>query len=260
MTYSRSFFQDMTSESLASAEVVVPFVLDLLHPTSVVDVGCGTGSWLSVFRAHGLPVIYGLDGAYVEPNALLIPTECFQATDLAQPFSLSERYDLAVSLEVAEHLPATAASGFVKSLCYLAPRILFSAAIPGQGGTHHVNEQWPEYWRLLFARHGFRMFDPFRPQLWHDERVMSHYRQNMFLFLRHDLLDSRPELSHLPEVKHGDGLMLLDPFVLFSIRATIRRLPFMLWRSVSRRIDRWRVAHRRGTTIEQRFVRKLLPR
>lgn len=260
MTYSRSFFEEMTIESLASAEVVVPLVLDLLHPKSVIDVGCGTGPWLSAFREQGVPAIYGLDGPYIDPVTLLIPSESFRTVDLAQPFSLTERYDLAISLEVAEHLPVASARGFVKSLCELAPFIVFSAAVPGQGGTHHVNEQWPEYWRCLFARQGFRMFDPFRPQLWYDERVMSHYRQNMFLFIRHDVLASMPEFCRLPEIKDGHALMLLDPLVLFSIRATIKRLPFMLWRSVSRRIDRWRTARKNGMKTERDLVGKLLPR
>jgi hypothetical protein len=101
-----------------------------------------------------------------------------------KPFSLSERFDLAISLEVAEHLPRRSASGFVRSLCQLAPIVLFSAAVPGQGGEHHVNEQWPEYWRQAFANHHFVMFDPFRPLLWHDERVAFYYRQNLFLFIR----------------------------------------------------------------------------
>ena len=238
MTYSPSFFNEMMPESLSSAKVVVPLVENLIRPSSVVDVGCATGAWLSAFLEHGVKTIVGLDGTYVDSTALLIPSQCFMATDLTKPFSLPNQYDLALSLEVAEHLSANSAQGFVRSLCQLAPVILFSAALPGQGGVHHVNEQWPEYWRALFAEHDFRMFDPFRPILWLDGRVASHYRQNMFLFIQNGFLKSRTDLSRLPEVTDREGLMVVDAQILFGLRATLKRLPYMVWRSVHRRIDR----------------------
>src|SRR5262245_51460086 len=188
MRYPSSYFKDFAQESASSANVVLPVVVDLLHSRSIVDVGCGTGIWLSVARKLGIDPILGLDGSYVDPSTLLIPHDCFRIADLTKPFRLSERFDLAISLEVAEHLPASSASGFVKSLCQLAPLVLFSAAVPGQMGVHHVNEQWPEYWRELFAKQGFSMFDPFRPILWHDDRVAFWYRQNLFMFIDNELL------------------------------------------------------------------------
>lgn len=237
MIYSPEFFSDVAQESLPSAKAVVPFVLNYIHPTSIIDVGCATGAWLSIFRDHGINSIVGLDGAYVNPSKLLIPTDCFRVVDLTKPFFFSERFDLAISLEVAEHLPAKSASGFVRSLCQLAPIVLFSAAVPGQGGEHHINEQWPEYWRQLFANQHFRMFDPFRPLLWHDERVAFYYRQNIFLFISDDFLKTSPELSQLTEVKNGNGLMLVDARILFGFRVTLKRLLYLLraklWQRVS---------------------------
>jgi hypothetical protein len=238
MTYSSSFFDEIVQESLSSAKVVVPLVVDLVHPSSVVDVGCATGAWLSVFHDHGIKSILGLDGTYVDSAALLIPSDCFRSTDLAKPFSLKEEYDLALSLEVAEHLPEPSANSFVRSLCRLAPVIVFSAALPGQGGVHHVNEQWPEYWRQKFANENFRMFDPFRPFLWRDERVASHYRQNLFLYVHDDVLRVRPEFTQLQEVKDGNGLMLVEAHILFGLRATLKRLPHALWKTIRRRVLR----------------------
>src|SRR6266542_1611328 len=113
MTYPSTFFDAIVPESLSTAKVVVPLVLDLVHPRSIVDVGCATGAWLSVFRDHGINTVIGLDGAYVDRSKLLIPTDCFHAINLAKPFTLSGRFDLALSLEVAEHLPAANANGFV---------------------------------------------------------------------------------------------------------------------------------------------------
>lgn len=238
MTYSSSFFDGIVPESLSSAKVVVPLVVDLVHPASVVDVGCATGAWLSVFRDHRIGRTIGIDGEYVDRSKLLIPLDCFRAIDLAKPFCLSERFDLAMSLEVAEHLPENSARDFVRSLCQLAPIVLFSAAIPGQGGEQHVNEQWPEYWRQLFAGQDFRMFDPFRPALMHDGCVASWYRQNIFLFIRNEHTETNPRFLHLPEVKDGSGLLLIDASHLLGMYANLQyrahtswtRLPYIFFR------------------------------
>lgn len=238
MSYTAEFFDEIRDESLSSAQVVVPLVVNLVGPRSVVDVGCATGAWLSVFRAHGIGRILGLDGTYVDVSRLLIPVEFFRAHDLAHKFTVSEQFDLAVSLEVAEHLPASSASGFVKSLCDLAPVVLFSAAVPGQGGLHHVNEQWPEYWREHFAEQGFLMFDPLRPAVWMDKRVSSFYRTNMFLFVRQDHLVGKPELARLPQVTDASELILIEPHILFGLRATLQRLPHALWAALRRRVGR----------------------
>src|SRR5438552_2146277 len=157
--YTKNFYEEMRNGSVRSAEVVVPLVLQLVPVRSVSDVGCGDGSWLSVFRRHGVDDIIGIDGDYVEAELLQIPQDRFRAVDLAKPFSLGRVFDLAVCLEVAEHLPPDCASGFVKSLARLAPVVLFSAAIPKQGGNHHTNEQWPDYWAKLFGEHGFLPVD-----------------------------------------------------------------------------------------------------
>ncbi len=215
--YAPEFYEAVTEGSIRSANVVVPIVLALLgdcRPKSVVDAGCGAAAWLSVFRKQGIEDVLGLDGDYVPASALAIPPERFRAIDLKQPFTDDRRFDLAMSLEVAEHLPAHCAQGFVKSLCRLAPIVLFSAAIPGQGGTDHVNEQWPWYWRHFFAAEGFRMFDPLRPIIFHDRRVEWWYRQNLFLYIRRDVASDHPALSQLPEVEDDFGLMIVGPQII----------------------------------------------
>src|SRR5262245_3511460 len=116
----------------------------------------------------------------------MIAAERFRETDLSRPFALPRTFDLAVSLEVAEHLPAAAATGFVQSLAKLAPAVLFSAAVPHQGGWQHVNEQWPQYWADLFARDRFFAVDCLRERFWTVADVRWWYAQNMILFLRDD--------------------------------------------------------------------------
>ena len=193
--YSKEFFDVTEDSSLQSAHVVVPLVLEIARPQSVIDVGCGRGAWLSAFRKGGVNDIQGVDGDYVDTSSLLIPQECFSAVDLSKPFVLSGRYDLAVCLEVAEHLPAAMADVLVRQLTAVAPLIVFSAAIPGQGGTNHVNERPPSYWRELFEAHGFMMFDPIRPAILTDSRIAWWYRQNIVVYAVKEAIDRLPLLE-----------------------------------------------------------------
>ena len=181
--YNADFFREKRESASSSAAVVVPLAMELVKPQSVVDVGCGTGAWLAAFRSAGVERIVGIDGDYIDRHSLSIPLEAFVAADLTTELKLGQNFDLCISLEVAEHLPAVAARGFVTSLVQLAPAVLFSAAVPGQTGTGHVNERWPNYWMSLFAEHGYVRLDPFRKNLWHDCRVAWWYRQNLFLYI-----------------------------------------------------------------------------
>src|SRR6201993_3338176 len=150
--YDCDFFDEIQSGSEESARIVVPIVLELVQPKHVIDIGCGRGVWLREFERNGVQKIFGLDGAYVQTAQLLIDPQFFRAIDLAGDWRIDGRYDLAVCLEVAEHLPARSAKCFVRTLASAAPLILFSAAVPNQCGIHHINEQWPAYWEALFEK------------------------------------------------------------------------------------------------------------
>jgi SAM-dependent methyltransferase len=191
--YSEGFFEALREGSSRSAAVIVPLVVDLVRPRSVVDIGCGTGGWLATFAQHGVAEYLGIDG-FTPAGLLEIPRDRFMEADLTQPLAVGRCFDLAVCLEVAEHLPESAADGFVDSLTRLAPVVLFSAAIPGQEGTAHLNEQWPEYWSHLFAAKGFRPIDILRPRIWHDEGVEVWYAQNTILYVARASQDEFPGL------------------------------------------------------------------
>jgi SAM-dependent methyltransferase len=154
----------------------------MVRPRSIVDIGCGTGHWLAEARALGVADTLGIDGPWVDKARLEIPGENFAARDLGAPLRLERRFDLALSLEVAEHLPASAAGTFVESLCDAAEVVVFSAAIPGQGGRRHINEQWPEYWAKLFQEFEYDCFDCLRPRIWQNPRVAWYYAQNSLIF------------------------------------------------------------------------------
>lgn len=178
--YDAAFYDTIRAGTKASAEVVVPLVLDLLQPRTVVDVGCGEGWWAKTFADVGGCEVLGLDG----PGGGGVLDDRFVAWDLRYSFAAVARADLAVSLEVAEHLSARHASRFVADLAAVAPLVLFSAAIPGQGGTGHVNEQWPQYWVDLFNAHGMAVSGALRWLIWGDDRVENWYRANLLVAAR----------------------------------------------------------------------------
>lgn len=174
-----------------AAKVIVPVLTKWLRPHSVIDVGCGTGTWLSVFKKHGAIEILGVDGDYVNREQLTIPESNFLPKDLEQPLQLDHTFDLVVSLEVAEHLSETVAQLFVDSLCSLSDTILFSAAITAQGGQNHINEQPPKYWIQKFEEKGYQLFDVLRPMFWEHEDVDWWYKQNMMIFTKDDAVKQK---------------------------------------------------------------------
>ncbi|MBV9463554.1 MAG: methyltransferase domain-containing protein [Verrucomicrobiae bacterium] len=208
--YSPSFFQNR-DDALRSARAAVPAILECVRPASVVDVGCGVGSWLKAFQENGVGDFLGIDGDYVDPDWLAIPREKFQAADLSKPLPLPRAFDLVLSLEVAEHLPTSAADTFVDSLVGLGPVILFSAAIPLQGGNAHVNEQWQDYWAAKFEGRGYVVVDALREKLWSQSEVNYFYAQNALFYVRSERLKDYPVLSAAREKTRRSQLNVVHP-------------------------------------------------
>lgn len=209
--YSPDYFNSIGGLSRNSAAVVAPMVMELLQPRSVVDVGCGTGAWAAAFKAAGAAEVLGIDGDYCDRGQLEIDPRDFLAADLTKPFSLDRSFDLAICLEVAEHLDQQYAGPLVTSLTGFAPAVLFSAAIPHQGGEHHVNEQWPSYWIKEFAQHDYAPTDPFRRRLWNQRSVAWWYAQNLLLFIRRDAIDASSQLKSLAFETESNVLPLVHP-------------------------------------------------
>jgi SAM-dependent methyltransferase len=215
--YSEQFYRDL-EDARHSAGVIVPLILDFVQPKSVVDIGCGPGVWLSVFREHGVEDIWGVDGEYLDKKLLRIPPERFTTFDLTGPVQFDRTFDLVVSIEVAEHLPAPSAPLFVDSLVKLGNIILFSAAIPFQGGTNHVNEQWQDYWADHFRKRGYVAIDCLRNKLWNTDvsKVKRIYAQNMLVYARSEALANHPRLKAEFEKTHADMLSIVHPKVYAS--------------------------------------------
>jgi len=202
--YDAKFYDMVREEAQRGADVVVPKIVELLRPTSVIDVGCGEGVWLSKFRESGVQRVLGIDGDYVDRSRLLISDDEFLALDLKKSFAeqVENDWDLLVSLEVAEHLPDSSADRFVEQLVALANTIVFSAAIPGQGGIGHLNEQWQSYWINKFAHWGYYASSGLREWFWNESTVPPYYRQNILLFSADDY--GRFDRIRLMDVVHPD--------------------------------------------------------
>ena len=209
--YDVDFYASKRSQVTATARAVVPLLRDWLRPASVVDVGCGTGEWLAVFQELGVSDVVGVDGDWVPREDLLISPDRFVSHDLRQPLHLERAFDLAITLETAEHLPPESAAVFVESLVRLAPAVVFSAAIPFQLGDDHLNPQWPGYWASLFAAHDYEAIDTIRPLIWELPDIPYWYAQNMILFVRRDLLDAHPRLREMHAWRGGSPLPLVHP-------------------------------------------------
>ncbi|HET6779033.1 MAG TPA: class I SAM-dependent methyltransferase [Gemmatimonadales bacterium] len=180
--YDAGFFDYIVEGARRSARATIGLAHEMLQPTSVLDVGCGRGIWLAEWVGKGVSDVYGIDGSYLDATTLEIAPGRFMPQDLSQPFWVGRRFDLIESLEVAEHLPESAAESFIDSLTRHGDVIMFSAAVPGQGGEYHVNEQPLEYWREKFARRGYAAYDPLRRVLRNNDQVEPWYRYNLLVY------------------------------------------------------------------------------
>jgi SAM-dependent methyltransferase len=167
-----------------------------VEPRSVVDVGCGYGFFLAeAGKAWKLDRMLGIDGPWVEQAQLQFDRERFWVRDLQEPVRLPDRFDLAACLEVAEHLREASSETLVDLLCSAADIVLFSAAIPGQGGKGHLNEQYPSYWATRFATRGFVPIDILHPIVWTDSALFPWFRQNLLIFVHERRLPDYPQFA-----------------------------------------------------------------
>lgn len=205
--YDENFYRAQKDGSFKSAERILPVVNRFIHPRNVIDIGCGVGTWLAAWQKNFGVEIYGIDGDYVDRSQLFIAEKFFHPTNLEKRITLKRRFDLAMTLEVAEHLTPDRADSFIEDLTKLSDVILFSAAIPAQGGTNHVNEQWQSYWAEKFLHFGYVAIDCVRPETWKKNDVEVWYSQNVLLYAKSSELYRYPELQEF-YLKHRDAIIL----------------------------------------------------
>jgi len=192
--------------NMKDPNIIVPLVMEIIMPKSVVDIGCGIGNFLKVFKENGVVDILGIDGSWVNRELLAknISLTEFIEHDLENNIKLNKYYDLVVNLEVAEHLSINSAELHVKNLINAGKIILFSAAIPNQPGQNHINEQWLSYWEKLFFKHDYVLHNIMRPILW-NTKCQTCYKQNMVVFTPKDYLFGHEiKYSILKDVVHKE--------------------------------------------------------
>jgi SAM-dependent methyltransferase len=242
----KKYTHDEAFHNMAAPNIIVPIVLKtmLLPPPinahyqvdSVVDFGCGVGTWLKAFKDNGVKEVLGLDGEWCNTDLLYkyIDKQHFKYVDLEMPITLDKAYDLVVSLEVAEHISEKSADAFVQSLVNAGKVVLFSAAIPGQGGDHHVNEQWPSYWQGKFGKHGYRFHDILRWKIWNHPDVDLWYKQNIFI-VAHESVEIRDNDDYKKEI-----IDIVHPgyFTYVTQGLGVMRVAAMLKQSLTRALKR----------------------
>lgn len=191
--------QAVRDETTTSAEVILPMIARTHgEPSGILDVGCGperlwlreahriwgTSSMLGLDldeATDAFPMAFAWDAESGEPLPLRAGPHPTELREDGSPATGQSRWPLVLCLEVAEHLSEEAGDHLVSELCRVAERVVWSAAIPGQGGDGHVNEQPPFYWGARFNAHGFFLTDPWRHALWSHPGVAPWYAQNLML-------------------------------------------------------------------------------
>ena len=182
--YDEELLERNEREARSSAEIIVPFLLSRYHPRDLLDIGCARGLWASIAHAAGV-FVFGIDDAEIPPDKLLIPEDRYIRLDFESDIrSVRADYDMALCLEVAEHLTPGSGDRLVEWLCRSAKTIVWSAAVPFQGGSGHINEQWPSYWHERFRKLGFEPDGMPRLALWHTKSIQPYYRQNLMVYQR----------------------------------------------------------------------------
>jgi SAM-dependent methyltransferase len=235
INYSNDFMQYNAQSSAYSAAAITSILYRQLKVDSVLDVGCARGTWLRAWANLGVVELHGVDGSYVNSQTLEVPARMFTAVDLNDSFDLDRQFDLVQSLEVGEHIRESASEAFVESIVrHARAYILFSAAPPGQGGEHHINEQPYEFWRRKFEKRDFVTVDAVRPSIATDRKISYWYRYNSLLFVR------RERLLDIHDDMRATLLMSDDPIkdlssLPFRVRkAIVRHLPKALRHNIAR--------------------------
>jgi SAM-dependent methyltransferase len=223
--YSPGFYDYIEAGARRSAECILPLVAAAIGPASVLDVGCGRGIWLAVWQDLGVKDVLGLDGDYIAPERLAIGRDRFRATNIAAPFDPGRRWDLVQCLEVAEHIPPASSEQLVRNLVGQGDVILFSAAVPGQGGHDHINERPLDDWRELFAREGYRAFDLVRPRVRDDRDVDAWYRFNTLLYVHERAVSRLSAETQRTALDPAQPVPDVAPWSWRLRRAVLRPLP-----------------------------------
>jgi hypothetical protein len=249
--YTPDYYEtNVDQAALASARQVVPFLIEQLAARSMLELGAGSGTWSRAALDSGISDVLAVDGPWTRPEALRLPPASFVFHDLSEPFHAHRQFDLALCLEVGEHLKLTTADTLIDSLARHSSIIVFGAAMPFQGGSHHVNEQWPSFWRERFEERGYSAIDAIRPIFWNNPEVAYYYKQNTFIYVqaaRHPALVDRLQALARDGYRvsrdfvfiHPDKYCQLAGFENVNVRLMLKRGAGLLARAAIGRVTRF---------------------
>ena len=219
--YDHNFYINRHEKTQTAANDVLSILFRAMAIRSVIDIGCGVGTWLNAAQQLGAQTIVGIEGHWLEKDFAVVDKRFIQTQDLENRIQIESKFDLAITLEVAEHLSERRADSFIDDLCALSDLVLFSAAIPNQGGKNHVNEQWQSYWAQRFEQRGYHVYDIVRWKIWSRSDIAAWYRQNAIVYCRADSAADKAMQSVSPSCADVQKLDVMHP-ALFSRRAKTR--------------------------------------
>jgi len=232
-TYEDGFFNNEDRLAFKSAKIIVPYILKHIKLKSVLDVGCGTGSWLSVFQKHGINLVCGLD-SHRKYKYLRISRNAFRFQNFEKMIEIPEKYDLTISLEVAEHISPSQSQRFVDDLCKISNIVIFSAATPGQGGENHINENDLEYWRNLFRINGYYTYDLLRKQFDSNFNIAPWYRFNTLIYANKEGTENMSNTLLKEFISENDALKSYESFFWKLRKIIIRFFPHIFVTLISK--------------------------
>lgn len=195
--YNASYYKKHETGSYKSAIQILEYINSFIKFNSVIDFGCGMGTWCKALYNLNIKDFLGIDKHQYDPTYMLIPTEKYMQFDLCKSLELDRKVDMAISVEVAEHINPKYSDIFIKNICSCSEIVLFSAAVPHQGGTGHINEQPCTYWEMIFNKYGYKAIDCIRPYFWNNEQIEIWYRNNCILYLEQHTYEKI--CSHIPQ-------------------------------------------------------------
>ena len=229
--YSTDFYQSVTSRAVIASEVALGTILKNFVAQSVIDIGAGDGVWTSTALSIGNPTrltVVDLPGSTFKllqkvDKSIKKITLNFENDMLKN----GEPYDLGICVEVIEHISTGRALLLLDWISVNCCTVMFSGAIPGQGGTHHINEQNQSYWLNVMMARGFIPIDNIRPQLYRNGKIPQYYRNNIFFFINSRFIHEHRIKKLLKESITQESFAFMDTrsIILRTIQKILAFLP-----------------------------------
>lgn len=223
--YDERFYATRNSKTLYAARTILRMIFQNRDINSVIDFGCGVGTWLKTAEEYGAEYTVGVEGEWVD-KSLFVANGELRVKDFEKKLAIEEKFDLAISLEVAEHISLESSKRFVDDICASSDLVLFSAAVVGQGGRGHVNEQNQSFWVGLFEANGYKCMDVIRPAIWNEDEIEVWYKQNTFVFSKNTIKFDMADRSVFPaDIIHPDLFKIYRDQGIYQSIQTMMKLP-----------------------------------